>query len=129
MEILGTTLRICVDDLDAAATFYQRLTGTTPQRFERGGVSVAAVGCFLLMSGPEAELEVLRKVSATIAVDDVDVAYATLSSGGAKVVAGPVPTPAGRNLIAVHPDGSVSEYVDRRPGDRSGSDRTGSNSS
>ncbi|MFF0450832.1 VOC family protein [Streptomyces sp. NPDC004609] len=115
MEILGTTLRICVDDLEAAAAFYQRLTGSTPQRFDRGGVSAAAVGCFLLMSGPESELEVLRKVTATIAVDDVEDAYATLSTAGAKVIAGPVSTPGGRNLIAVHPDGSVFEYVDRRP--------------
>ncbi|MER7044763.1 VOC family protein [Streptomyces jumonjinensis] len=114
MDILGTTLRICVDDLDAATTVYERLTGSTPQRFERGGVSVAAVGCFLLMSGPESELEVLRKVTATIAVEDVDEAHATLTEVGARVVAGPVPTPAGRNLIAVHPDGSVFEYVDRK---------------
>ncbi|MGW4031474.1 VOC family protein [Streptomyces sp. NPDC004838] len=113
MEILGTTLRICVDDLEAAVAFYARLTGSTPQRFERGGVSAAAVGCFLLMSGPETELEVLRKVTATIAVEDVEHAYATLSAAGAKVVAGPISTPAGRNLIAVHPDGSVFEYVDR----------------
>ncbi|HET6360027.1 VOC family protein [Streptomyces sp. NPDC002659] len=114
MEILGTTLRICVDDLEAAAAFYERLTGATPLRFERGGVSVAAVGCFLLMSGPESELEVLRKVTATIAVKDVDEACATLSEVGARVVAGPVPTPVGRNLIAVHPDGAVFEYVDRK---------------
>ncbi|MER6912001.1 VOC family protein [Streptomyces sp. NPDC000594] len=115
MDILGTTLRICVDDLDAAATVYERITGRTPQRFERGGVQVAAVGCFLLMSGDEAELEVLRKVTATIAVSDVDEACATLSEVGARIVAGPLPTPAGRNLIAVHPDGSVFEYVDRKP--------------
>ncbi|WP_406863961.1 VOC family protein [Streptomyces sp. HUAS MG47] len=114
MEILGTTLRICVDDLEPAITFYERLTGSRAQRFERGGVSVAAVGCFLLMSGPESELEVLRKVSATISVEDVDKAHATLTEAGARVVAGPVPTPVGRNLIAVHPDGSVFEYVDRR---------------
>ncbi|MEO3974577.1 VOC family protein [Streptomyces sp. CAU 1734] len=116
MEILGTTLRICVTDLDAAAAVYERLTGSTAQRFERGGVSVAAVGCFLLMSGPESELEVLRKVTATIAVRDVDEAGATLSEVGARVVAGPVATPAGRNLIAVHPDGSVFEYADRKIG-------------
>lgn len=114
MEILGTTLRVCVDDLEAAARFYERLTGTPALRFERGGVSVAAVGCFLLMSGPESELEILRKVSATIAVEDVDTACATLTEVGAKVVAGPVPTPVGRNLIAVHPDGSVFEYADRK---------------
>ncbi|MDQ1007283.1 VOC family protein [Streptomyces sp. NPDC002867] len=114
MEILGTTLRICVDDLEESAAFYERLTGAPPLRFERGGVRVAAIGCFLLMSGPESELEVLRKVAATIAVKDVDEAYESLTAGGAQVVAGPVPTPVGRNLIAVHPDGSVFEYVDQK---------------
>ncbi|GAA2511254.1 VOC family protein [Streptomyces gobitricini] len=114
MEILGTTLRVCVDDLETSVVFYERLTGSRALRFERGGVSVAAIGCFLLMSGPEAELEILRKVAATIAVEDVDAAHTTLSEAGARVLAGPVPTPAGRNLIAVHPDGSVFEYVDQR---------------
>ncbi|MER7955136.1 VOC family protein [Streptomyces sp. NPDC096030] len=114
MEILGTTLRVCVDELEPAVDFYERLTGSPALRFERGGVSVAAVGCFLLMSGPEAELEVLRKVSATISVQDVDAAFTSLAEAGAKILAGPVPTPVGRNLIAVHPDGSVFEYVDRR---------------
>jgi hypothetical protein len=56
---------------------------------------------------------VLRKVAATIAVQDVD-AHRVLTELGARVVAGPVATPAGRNLIAVHPDGAVYEYVDRR---------------
>ncbi|MEU6947562.1 VOC family protein [Streptomyces sp. NPDC046332] len=114
MEILGSTLRICVDELEPAVDFYERLTGSPALRFERGGVSVAAVGCFLLMSGPEAELEVLRKVSATISVQDVDAAFTALAEAGAKILAGPVPTPVGRNLIAAHPDGSVFEYVDRR---------------
>lgn len=113
MEILGTTLRICVDDLEASVAFYEGLTSTPALRFERGGVSVAAIGCFLLMSGPESELEILRKVSATIAVKDVDDAHAALTRVGARIIAGPVPTPVGRNLIALHPDGSVFEYVDR----------------
>ncbi|MFJ4897725.1 MULTISPECIES: VOC family protein [unclassified Streptomyces] len=115
MEILGTTLRICVDDLEAAVAFYENLTGSSALRFERGGVSVAAISCFLLMSGPEAELEILRKVTATIAVKDVEEANASLTRVGARVIAGPVHTPVGRNLIAVHPDGSVFEYVDRNP--------------
>lgn len=115
MEILGTTLRICVDDLESAIVFYERVTGSQALRFDRGGVSVAAVGAFLLMSGPEEEIEVLRKVAATVAVKDVDEAHATLTAAGAQVVAGPVATPAGRNLIALHPDGSVFEYVDRKP--------------
>ena len=114
MDILGATLRICVDDLETAVPFYERLAGGRALRFERGGVQVAAVGCFLLMSGPESELEVLRKVAATIAVKDVDEAHQVLSELGARIVAGPVPTPVGRNLIAIHPDGTVYEYADRR---------------
>ncbi|MFD7707248.1 VOC family protein [Streptomyces sp. NPDC059785] len=114
MEILGATLRICVDDLETAVPFYERLAGGQALRFERGGVSVAAIGCFLLMSGPEAELEVLRKVAATIAVKDVDEANRVLTESGAHVLAGPITSPAGRNLIAMHPDGMVYEYVDRR---------------
>jgi len=65
------------------------------------------------MSGPESELEVLRKISATIAVKDVDESHRVLTELGAHIIAGPVPTPAGRNLIAMHPDGTVYEYVDR----------------
>ncbi|HCA85296.1 MAG TPA: glyoxalase [Streptomyces sp.] len=113
MEIIGTSLRVCVDDLDAAVGVYERLTGARAQRFSRGGVSVAAVGAFLLMSGPAAELEVLRKVAATIAVKDVDEAHRVLTEVGAQIIAGPVPTAVGRNLLALHPDGSVFEYADR----------------
>ncbi|MEV0275775.1 VOC family protein [Streptomyces sp. NPDC050610] len=115
MDILGTSLRVCVNDLDAAIGVYERLTGAEAQRFQRGAVSVAAVGCFFLMSGPEAELSILRKITATIAVADVDVAVDDLRAVGAQVIAGPVPSPIGRNLVARHPDGSVFEYVDRKP--------------
>lgn len=114
MEILGATLRVCVEDLEAAVPFYERLAGGRALRFERGGVQVAAVGCFLLMSGPESELEVLRKVAATIAVKDVEETRDVLVELGARVIAGPLPSPAGRNLIAMHPDGAVYEYVDRQ---------------
>ncbi|MGV9248296.1 VOC family protein [Streptomyces sp. NPDC003710] len=115
MEILGASLRVCVDDLETAVPFYERLAGGRALRFERGGVQVAAVGCFLLMSGPAPALELLRKVAATIAVEDVDEAHRVLTGLGARIIAGPLPTPAGRNLIAAHPDGTVYEYVDRRP--------------
>ncbi|GHH93033.1 hypothetical protein GCM10017779_34900 [Streptomyces capillispiralis] len=114
MEILGATLRVCVDDIETAIPFYERLAGGRALRFERGGVEVAAVGCFLLMSGPAAELDVLRKVAATIAVQDVEEAREVLAGMGADIIAGPLPTPVGRNLIARHPDGAVYEYADRR---------------
>ncbi|MFG2353126.1 VOC family protein [Streptomyces sp. NPDC048521] len=127
MEILGASLRICVDDLEAAIPFYERLAGGRALRFDRGGVRVAAIGSFLLMSGPEPELEILRKVTATIAVKDVDEAHRLLTELGARIVAGPVPTPVGRNLLAMHPDGSVFEYVDQRGrGGSAGSAQTAS---
>lgn len=116
MNILGTSLRVCVGDLDHAVAVYERLTGTEALRFQRGGVKVAAVGCFFLMSGPEAELSILRKITATIAVSDVEEALDDLRAVGAEIIAGPVPTPIGRNLVARHPDGSVFEYVDRKAG-------------
>ncbi|GAA0478910.1 VOC family protein [Streptomyces stramineus] len=116
MNILGTSLRVCVDDLEGAIGVYERLTGAEALRFRRGGVAVAAVGCFFLMSGPERELSILRKITATIAVTDVDEALDDLRSVGADIIAGPVPTPIGRNLVARHPDGTVFEYVDRKAG-------------
>ncbi|MDT3397908.1 VOC family protein [Streptomyces sp. B1866] len=119
MDILGTSLRVCVRDLDEAVAVYERLTGERAQRFRNGAVSVAAVGCFFLMSGPESELSILSRITATIAVKDVDQAVADLTAVGAQIVAGPLPTPIGRNVIARHPDGSVFEYADRNgPGGR-----------
>ncbi|PJE93716.1 glyoxalase [Streptomyces carminius] len=114
MEILGTSLRVCVDDLDAAVGVYERLTGAEAMRFAQGPVSAAAVGPFLLMSGPPGPMEVLRKVAATLAVPSVDEAADTLKAVGAEIIAGPAQSPIGRNLVARHPDGSVFEYVDRR---------------
>ncbi|UNO39231.1 VOC family protein [Streptomyces sp. MST-110588] len=114
MDILGTSLRVCVDDLDSAIAVYERLTGAQAMRFRHGGVSVAAVGCFFLMSGPEQQMAVLRRITATLAVEDVDEAVADLTAVGAQIVAGPLPSPIGRNVIARHPDGSVFEYVDRK---------------
>jgi predicted enzyme related to lactoylglutathione lyase len=116
MEILATSLRVCVEDLDAAVPVYEKLADAEAARFAQGPVSVAAVGPFVLMSGPSSHLEILRKVTATLAVADVDKALADLRAVGAEIIAGPKQTPIGRNLMARHPDGSIFEYVDRTGG-------------
>lgn len=122
MEILGTTLRICVDDLEASVAFYEGLTGTSALRFERGGVSVAAIGCFLLMSGPESELEVLRKVGATIAVKDVDEANAALTRlrarhrGTGADPCGPQPHRAAPGRLGLRVRGPQRHRLTGRPG-------------
>lgn len=111
MEILGTSLRVCVDDLNAAVPVYERLTGSRAERFAQGPVSVAAVGPFLVMSGPAEQLDVLRRISATIAVADMDVAWADLRAVEADILVGPQRTPVGHSLVARHPDGTIFEYV------------------
>lgn len=113
MEILGTSLRICVDDLDAAVPVYERLAGTTAVRFDNGPVSVAAVGPFMVMSGPAEQLDVLRLIGATIAVSDVNAAVEDLRAVNAEILVGPQHTGIGRSVVARHPDGAVFEYVDR----------------
>ncbi len=118
MELLGTSLRVCVDDLDAAIGVYERITGAEAARFSQGPVSAAAVGPFLLLSGPPGPMEILRMVTATLAVRDVEEAATVLKEVGAEILAGPTSTSIGRNLVARHPDGSVFEYVDRRETDR-----------
>jgi predicted enzyme related to lactoylglutathione lyase len=117
MDILGTSLRVCVDDMDAAVPVYEKLASAEAMRFRQGPVEVAAVGPFFLMSGPAGHLDVLRKITATLAVRDVDDAVADLAVVGAAVITGPSPTPIGRSLVARHPDGSVFEYVDRQGAD------------
>ena len=113
MDILGTSLRVCVEDLDAAVTAYERLTGATAVRYAHGSVATAAVGPFLLMSGPPGPMEVLSKIRATLAVRDVEEAARDVRAAGGTVLAGPTPTPAGRSVVARHPDGAIFEYVDR----------------
>ena len=122
MEILGTTLRICVDDLETAVPFYERLSGGPAMRFERGGVQVAAVGCFLLMSGPESELEVLRKVTATIAVEDVDEATPDPHRLRRPRPGGPDPDPgrAATSSRSIPTARSTSTRTAGRPGERQG---------
>ncbi|MBU7600589.1 VOC family protein [Streptomyces sp. P38-E01] len=113
MRILGTSLRICVDDLEAAVPVYERLAGTPAAHFELGAVSVAAVGPFLVMSGPPDELDILRRISATLSVDDVMAAAEALREVGADILVGPRQTSAGRSLVARLPDGTIFEYVDQ----------------
>lgn len=116
MDILGTSLRVCVDDLDSAVPVYERLTASPARFFAHGPVSAAAVGPFLLMSGPAEQLDVLRRISATIAVADLEIAVGDLEAVGADILVDPRRTTGGRALVARHPDGAVFEYV-ARPGD------------
>ena len=100
-----------VDDLDAAVSFYEKLTGAPANRFAFAGVSLAAVGPFLLFSGPDEAVSQMARVAATLTVADVSEAVAEAVAAGAEGVAPAVPTPNGHRAVLRHPHGGVYEYV------------------
>ncbi|XEC32851.1 VOC family protein [Streptomyces fradiae] len=109
--ITSVIARQRVDDLDAAVPFYERLTGRTAERFAFAGVRLAAVGSFLLYSGPDEAVQRVAGVSATLTVGDLTAAVEAAVAAGATVVMPPQPTPNGHRAVVRHPEGGVYEYV------------------
>ncbi|MCX2180802.1 VOC family protein [Streptomyces sp. SKN60] len=109
--IASVIARQRVDDLDAAVPFYERLTGRTAERFAFAGVRLAAVGPFLLYSGPDEAVQRVAGVSATLTVGDLPAAVEAAVAAGATVVMPPQPTPNGHRAVVRHPEGGVYEYV------------------
>ncbi|WP_406299488.1 VOC family protein [Embleya sp. NBC_00888] len=113
MTITSVTVRRHVPDLDAAITFYERLTGEPATRFAFAGLELAATGPFLVFTGPPEAAARFSGVAATLGVEDVDATFADLIAHGAEPIAEPTPTPNGRRAVLRHPDGAVFEYVSR----------------
>jgi predicted enzyme related to lactoylglutathione lyase len=93
MSITSVTLRRRVDDLEAAVSFYEQLTGGAANRFRFAGVELAAVGPFLLFSGSDETAGRFAGVAATLSVPDLDQAIAGAVAAGAVLIAPPQPTP------------------------------------
>lgn len=111
VPVTSVTLRHKVDDLDAAIPFYEQLTGEAANSFEFSGLQLAAVGPFLLFSGPEEIATRFEGVAATLVVENLHQVVAAARSAGASEIAPPQPTPNGLRAILRHPDGAVFEYV------------------
>jgi predicted enzyme related to lactoylglutathione lyase len=111
MTIESVVIRQRVGNLDAAVSFYEKLTGSSASRFSYAGVDLAGVGPFLLFSGPDEAVERVAGVAATLAVADLDSAVERAVAGGAEVVAPKAPTPTGHRVVLRHPEGGVFEYV------------------
>ncbi|MFI5670298.1 VOC family protein [Streptomyces sp. NPDC051704] len=111
MTIDSVVIRRRVPDLDAVQAFYEELTGEPANRFAFAGLQLAAVGPFLLFTGPEEVAERFAGVAATLGVADLDAAVARARTAGAELVAAPADTPNGRRAVLRHPDGAVYEYV------------------
>lgn len=116
-NILGSSARIYVDDLDAALPLYQTLAGVEhPHRFTYRHLRLASIGPFLLIEGADDEI---RAHAATIAVRDIAAVARAVDEAGGELLDGPAPGPNGPRLIARHPDGNAVEYIQlRRTRDR-----------
>lgn len=111
MKIDSVIARQRVDDLDAAITFYERVTGQTAARFAFAGVGLASIGPFLLFSGTDEAVQRVAGVGATLVVADLDAAIEEAVAAGATVVRPAQPTPNGHRAVLRHPHGGVYEYV------------------
>ncbi|TDD62895.1 hypothetical protein E1263_02475 [Kribbella antibiotica] len=108
-NIRAVLTNIEVDDLDDAIPLYQELAGDVAvRRFTYKELDVAAVGPYLLLSGPTAAY-VSQK--ATVVVESLDLALKALEAAGAELLEAPNEVPNGTRIVARHPDGSVFEYM------------------
>ena len=101
-----------VEDLEAAIPLYRELAGDVEvKRFPHLDLELAAVGPFLLYSGP---LDKYVSQTATVIVDSLAPVLQALSNAGAQVLEGPDEVPNGTRILARHPDGSAFEYLQPR---------------
>lgn len=115
MKILKKLVRIYVNDLEAAISFYQQLTNQeVSRRFKmpHNSLELASIDDLLLISGKEEDLTTIRQTKVTFLVDSLDEFQSFLEGNGSKIVSGPNVVPTGRNMTVIHPDGLVVEYVE-----------------
>ncbi|WP_242111754.1 VOC family protein [Luteimonas aquatica] len=104
--------------LDEAVAFYERLQGVAADGgfpFPEAGLRLAMVGAFLLLEGSEQALAPFKSTTGTLLVEDVQPYYDALVAAGAKIIFPLQRVPTGACFNAVHPDGTVVEYVHHRP--------------
>ncbi|MET9931882.1 MULTISPECIES: VOC family protein [unclassified Streptomyces] len=113
MTILKTYARLWADDLDRALPLLEQLTGERPHlRLTFHGVTLGAIGGFLVIAGPAGERAKYEHASATVVVDDLDALQETLKAAGATLTTPATDGPTGRFLYARHADGAGVEYVE-----------------
>ena len=113
-------IRVFVEpgELDDSIAFYEHLQAVTADsRFAFPAVSLrlATVGGFLIIEGDAQALAPFRSTVGTFLVDDVRPYYDKLVAAGAEIIFPLQEVPTGAGFNAVHPDGTVVEYVHHRP--------------
>lgn len=105
-------------ELESSIAFYEQLQRITIDGFfpfPEHQLRLAMVGAFLIIEGPDDKLAPFTSTHTTFLVDDVQPYYDKLVEQGAKIIFPLQDVPTGRAFNAVHPDGTVIEYVHHRP--------------
>lgn len=105
-------------ELERSVAFYEELQGVVADAgfpFPEVGLRLAMVGAFLLIEGSAQALAPFTSTTGTLLVDDVQPYYDKLVAAGARIIFPLQVVPTGAAFNAVHPDGSVIEYVHHRP--------------
>ncbi len=115
MKILKKLLRIYVNDLDSAITFYEKLTNhTVDMRFKMplNNLELASMDDLLLICGKEEDLKPFKQTKVTFLVDSLDDYKDFLENNGSTIIREPSEVPTGKNMTVKHSDGLVVEYVE-----------------
>lgn len=115
MEIFKKLLRIYVNDLDSAITFYKNITNQdVDMRFKipLNNLELASIDDLLLISGKEEDLIPFRETQVTFLVDSIEQFKDYLESNGSIILREPAKVPTGKNMTVKHPDGLIVEYVE-----------------
>jgi predicted enzyme related to lactoylglutathione lyase len=111
-NIRAVIANVPVADLDAATPLYEALTGVHDvKRFSYEALELASIGPFLLYSGRWGDHP--HQV-ATVIVESVASVISTLELSSGTILEGPDSVPNGTRILALHPDGSVFEYLQPR---------------
>ncbi|EKT62959.1 VOC family protein [Providencia burhodogranariea] len=105
-------------ELENSINFYEKLQqveidGFFP--FPEHQLRLAMVGAFLIIEGPDEKLTPFTSTHTTLLVNDVQPYYDLLVDQGATIIFPLQDVPTGRAFNAIHPDGTVIEYVHHRP--------------
>ncbi|MDR6866112.1 putative glyoxalase superfamily protein PhnB [Microbacterium resistens] len=104
--------------LEERISFYEDLQGVDADvwfPFPDARLRLAMVGAFLIIEGDDEALAPFRSTTGTLLVDDVQPYYDKLVAAGAEIIFPLQQVPTGAGFNAVHPDGTVVEYVHHRP--------------
>ena len=115
MKVLKTLIRVYVDDLDSALSFYENLLGIKVRSrfgYPEMKLELATVGDILIIAGSREALKPFQDTNGTFLVDSVEEFRNYLEQRGGKIIRGIKDVPTGRNMTVQHPDGAVIEYVE-----------------